>query len=93
MLRMSGLVLLAMLASLSQATSSTAETKPPDLGLILQRLEEKQQQDPAQSRPYKVMREYQMFHGYDKQPTSEVMTEIDFVPPDKKTYKIIQIKR
>ena len=31
-----------------------------------------------------------MFHGYDKQPTSEVTAQIEFVPPDVKTYKIIQ---
>ncbi|MBZ5569838.1 MAG: hypothetical protein LAN64_18570 [Acidobacteriia bacterium] len=33
-----------------------------------------------------------MFHGDDKQPTSEVMAQIDFVPPDMKTYKIIQAR-
>ena len=33
-----------------------------------------------------------MFRGFDKQPTSEVMVQIDFVPPDVKTYKIIQTR-
>jgi hypothetical protein len=33
-----------------------------------------------------------MRRGYDKQPTSEVMAQIDFVPPDVKTYKIIQAR-
>jgi hypothetical protein len=90
MLWLSGLVLLATLASSSQVASSTAETKSPDLNLILQRLEDIQHRDPAQSRPYEVTREYKVFRGYDKQSTSEVMAQIDFVPPDKKTYKIIQ---
>ncbi|MEA3006607.1 MAG: hypothetical protein QOI94_1876, partial [Acidobacteriaceae bacterium] len=90
MLWLSGLVLLAMLASSSQVTSSTAEIESPDLKLILQRLEDIQHQDPAHSRPYQVTREYKVFRGYDKQPTSEVMAQIDFVPPDTKTYKIIQ---
>jgi hypothetical protein len=31
-----------------------------------------------------------VFRGYDKQSTSEVIAQIDFVPPDVKTYKIIQ---
>ena len=31
-----------------------------------------------------------MFHGSDKQSTSEVMAQINFVPPDTKTYKITQ---
>jgi hypothetical protein len=88
----SGLVLSATLASSSQVNSSTAEIKSPGLDLILQRLEDIQHQDPAQSRPYEVKREYKMFHGYDKGPTSEVIVQIDFVPPDKKTYKIIQAR-
>jgi hypothetical protein len=90
MLWLSGLVLLATLASSSQVTSSTAEAKSPDLNLILQRLEDIQHQDPALSRPYEVTREYKVFRGADKQSTSEIMAQIDFVPPDKKTYKIIQ---
>jgi hypothetical protein len=92
MLWLSGLVFLATLASPSQVTSPTAEIESPDLNLILQRLENIQHQDPAQSRPYEVTREYKVFRGYDSQPTSEVMAQIDFVPPDKKTFKIIQAR-
>jgi hypothetical protein len=33
-----------------------------------------------------------VFRGYDKQPTSEVMAQINFVPPDMKTYKITQAR-
>jgi len=77
-----------MLASSAQETSPSAETNPPDLNLILQRWEDLQ--DPARLRRYEVTREYKVFHGYDKQPTSEVTAQIDFVPPDVKTYKIIQ---
>ena len=90
MLRLSGFVLLATLASSSQVTSSTAEI--PDLNLILQRMEDILHRDPAQSLPYEVTREYKVFRGYDKQSTSEVIAQIDFVPPDVKTYKIIQAR-
>ena len=86
------LLFLASVSSSSQAPSSTAEIKPPGLNLILQRFEEVQHQGPAQSRPYEVTREYKVFHGYDKQPTSEVMAQINFVPPDIKTYKITQAR-
>jgi hypothetical protein len=86
------LVFFAMVASSSQAPSSTAEIKPPELDLILQRLEDIQQQDPAQSRAYEVTREYKVFRGSDKQPTSEVMAQINFIPPDVKTYKITQAR-
>jgi hypothetical protein len=84
------LVFLTTFASSSQAPSVTGEIKSPDLNLILQRLEEVQHQDPARSRPYEVRREYKVFRGYDKRPTSEVMAQINFVPPDMKTYKIIK---
>ena len=91
-LRLPVLVFLATVASWSQApsssSSSTAEVKAPDLNLILQRLEDVQHRDPAESRSYEVTREYKVFRGYDKQPTSEVMAQINFVPPDVKTYKI-----
>jgi hypothetical protein len=34
--------------------------------------------------------EYKVFRGDEKQPTSEVMAEINFVPPTTKTYKITE---
>jgi hypothetical protein len=86
------IVFLTTLASSSQAPSPPAEIKPPDLNLILQGLEDVQHQDPAQSRPYEVTREYKVFRGYDRQPTSEVMAQINFAPPDMKTYKITQAR-
>jgi hypothetical protein len=89
---LSGFVLFATLASSSQVSSSTAEIIPPDLNLILQRLEDIQHQEPTQSRPYEVIREYKVLRGYNPRPTSEVMAQINFVPPDTKTYKIIQAK-
>ena len=76
------LVFLTTLASSSQVPSASAEIESPDLNLILQRLEDVQHQDPAQSRAYEVTREYKVFRGSDKQPTSEVMAQINFVPPD-----------
>ncbi len=88
--RLSALVLLSAIPLASQITSSISETKPPDLDLILQRIEDAQHQDPAQSRPYEVTREYKVFHGYDSRPTSEVIAQIDFIPPDAKTYKIVR---
>jgi len=62
----------------------------PDLNLILQRMEDILHRDPAHSLPYEVTREYKVFRGYSKQSTSEVIAQIDFVPPDVKTYKIIR---
>jgi hypothetical protein len=86
------LVVLATIASSSQIPSSTDELKSLDLNLILQRMEDAQRRDPAQSRPYEVTREYKVFRGYDKQPTSEVTAQVNFVPPGMKTYKITQAR-
>ena len=83
-------VFLATVGSWSQVPSPTPDIESPDLNAILQHLEDVQHQDPAQSRPYEVTREYKVFHGDDKQTTSEVTAQINFVPPDMKTYKITQ---
>ena len=85
-----GFVLLATLGSSSPVTSSTAEIASPDLNLILQRLEDIQHQDPAQARPYEVIREYKVLRGSNTKPSSEVTAQINFVPPDAKSYKIIK---
>ncbi len=83
---------MATLAASSQVTPATTEIKSPNLNLILQRMEDAQLQDPAQSRPYELTREYKVFHGDDKQPTSQVMAQINFIPPDIKTYRIVQAR-
>jgi hypothetical protein len=51
--------------------SSSAAIKSPNLNLILQRMEDVQHRNPAQSQQYEVTREYKVFRGNDKQPTSE----------------------
>ena len=48
--------------------------------------------DPAQSLPYEVTREYKVLRGYNTKPTSEIIAQINFVPPDLKTYKITQVR-
>ena len=88
----SGFVFLATLAASAQVTPSSTELQSPDLNLIVQRLEDVQHQNPAESRPYELTREYKVFHGNDQQPTSEVMALVNFVPPDIKTYKIIEAR-
>jgi hypothetical protein len=90
MLCLSGLVLLATLTAWSQPASSSAEDS--DLNLILQRMEEMLHRDPALSLPYEVTREYKVFRGYEQRSTSEVVAQIDFVPPDVKTYRILQAR-
>jgi hypothetical protein len=82
------LLLGATTALWSQAPSLVIETKASDLDAILQSMERVQQQNPAQSRPYDVTRQYKVFRADDKRPISEVTARISFTPPDSKTYKI-----
>jgi hypothetical protein len=84
------LIVFLAVASSAQPPSSTAETKPPDLDLLLQSIEGVAHQNPAQARAYEVKREYKVFRGDNKQPVSEITAQINFVPPDMKTYKITQ---
>ena len=84
------LVLSATTACWSQSQAPVIETVAPDLDVILQSIEHVQQQNSAQLRPYQVTRRYQVFRSDDKQPTSEVTAQINFTPPNTKTYKITQ---
>jgi hypothetical protein len=86
------LVLSVPLLLWSQLPPTSAETKSPDLNTIVQHLEEVQHQTPAQARPYEVTREYKVFRGDDRQPVSEIMVQINFFPPDTKTYKVTEAR-
>lgn len=86
------LVFLATFVSSVQMPSSTREIKSPDLNLIVERLENVQCRNPAQSEAYEVTREYKIFHGDDKQPTSEITAQINFVPPNVKRYQIERVQ-
>jgi len=79
----------ATVASWSQS-APVIETTAPDLDTTLQSIEQAQQHNAAQLRPYEVSRKYKVFHADDKQPISEVTAQISFTPPDMKKYKITQ---
>jgi hypothetical protein len=61
---------------------------PPNLSSILDSLERTEEQNPAQSRPYGVTREYKVFHAGEPEPISDVTAQISFSPPDTKTFTI-----
>jgi hypothetical protein len=83
-------LLLTAVVSWPQSRAPVIETVAPDLDATLNAMEHAQQQNLAQSRPYEVTRKYRVFRSDDKQPISEVTTQISFTPPDSKTYKITQ---
>jgi hypothetical protein len=45
-----------------------------------------------QTPPFLMTREYQMFHGNEPKPDSEVKAQINVVPPHERDYKIIESK-
>jgi len=65
-----------------------AETRSPNLNLILDSLERTEQQNLALSQPYEVTREYKVFREDEPMPVSDITAEISFTPPDTKTFQI-----
>ena len=85
-LKLIALLTLVRLASFSQSRLPDVEFRnvPPDLNLILQSMERAKRQNRDSARPYEVTRQYKVFRGDDKQPTSEVTAQIRFTPLSKK---------
>jgi hypothetical protein len=67
-----------------------AQAKAPELDAIVQSLESAEQQNPAKTRGYKVTRSYKLFHDDKRQPVSQTIAEVSFVPPSTKKYEIKQ---
>jgi hypothetical protein len=90
-IRLIVLRLLVTIASFSQPLVPPAQANLTslDLNLILQTVERVEQQNPARSRPYELTRLYQAFRADDKKPTAEITAQINFTPPDRKTFKIL----
>jgi len=93
-IRLIVLLLLVTTVAFSQPPAPPAEAndKSPDLNQILQTLERVEQQNLARSRAYELTRQYKAFRGEDKHPTAEITAQINFTPPDKKTFKILQAR-
>jgi hypothetical protein len=63
---------------------------PSNLDSILNSLERTEEQNPAFSRPYEVIRQYEVFRGDDPKSYSEATAHISFIPPDIKTFKVTE---
>jgi hypothetical protein len=55
-------------------------------------MEQAQQANRDHSQAYTVTREYRFFNGDEQKPNSEVVAEISFVPPDRKTFTIEKVE-
>ncbi len=63
-----------------------------DVNVIVDRMERAQLQNRAHYRPYTVTRDYRMYSGESRNPASEVVAQVNFVPPDNKSFDITQAK-
>jgi outer membrane lipoprotein-sorting protein len=62
----------------------------PEINTIVDRMGQAQIETHAHSQAYTVTREYRLYAADPQQPSSEVVAQVSFVPPDKKTFDIKQ---
>ena len=84
-LRTSALVILLALAG---AVLAVAQARVPDLNTIVVRMEQARDANRASYRPYRVLRDYKFFGGESVTADSQVLAEVDFQPPNSKSYVI-----
>jgi hypothetical protein len=74
----------------AQAVAPTANgpVPAPDLNTIVMRMEQAQRDVRAEFRPYIVTRDYKLFSENEQKPSSEVVADVTFQPPDQKQYQI-----
>ncbi|HEU5451733.1 MAG TPA: outer membrane lipoprotein-sorting protein [Terriglobales bacterium] len=83
-------------AALSLAGQNPAGAAAPaqaiDLKAIVQHMEQAAQANREHYRAYAVTREYRLYGADEQKPSSQVVAEINFVPPATKDYKILESK-
>lgn len=82
------LIVVAALAPLGMLA-----VEPPgslDVNTIVTRMQQAQAQSRTRFRPYLLTREYKLFDKDNPQPSSQVIADITFQPPDHKEYQIKQ---
>jgi hypothetical protein len=78
----------AMPCVFAYGQGSPANTQAiPQLAAIVERMQAVQS-DPGIAPPYQVIREYTLFSENSSNPSSDVWAEVDYLPPNHKTYVI-----
>lgn len=72
------------------APNTARRAQAVDLKGIVQHMEQAAQANREHYRAYEVTREYRLYGADEKTPSSQVMAEINFVPPATKDYKILE---
>jgi hypothetical protein len=80
----------AQAAANHQPSTPVVTSTDNQLQAIVARLEQAQQANPARYRSYALTREYKFYHGdTSSDPKSEVVAEVSFVPPNTKSFEIL----
>src|SRR5262249_27312454 len=90
---MSAALLLAVLFANANAVASDSSSYPaatPDIATLVQRIIEAQLDSRARAKPYSVTREYKVFKSDSDEPRTEVRAQVNFLPPNVKSYDIDQ---
>ena len=84
-------LLVALLANAAeQPRNPAAPAAAADLNSIVAQLEQVQEQASARTHPYSAVRDYRLYSSDAANATAQVMARVDFLPPDQKTYEILQ---
>jgi hypothetical protein len=62
----------------------------PELNTIVQRMEQAARENRDRYRAYVITREYRLYGGEERNPSSTVMADISFVPPKTKDFRITE---
>ncbi|PYY17607.1 MAG: hypothetical protein DMG61_02120 [Acidobacteria bacterium] len=90
---MSAALLLTLLfanANTVAADLAGIPSERPDIATLVKRIVEAQSNSRARAKPYSVTREYKVFGSDENRPRTEVLAQVNFLPPNVKSYGIDQ---
>ena len=90
---MSAALVLALLFANANAVAADLTSAPeehPDIATLVKRIMEAQLDSRARAKPYSVTREYKVFGSNEDRPRTEVLAQVNFLPPNVKSYGIDQ---
>lgn len=85
---MATLTAATQLATAQQQATTSGASDSVQLDTIVTRMEEAQHRNRDNYRAYTMTREYKLYGAQEDHPKSEVLADVSFVPPDRKTFKI-----
>lgn len=87
---MAGLAAAAQVAKAQQPTplNQDSASDPTLLDRIVSQMEDAQQRNRDNFRAYTMTREYKLYGAQEDIPKTQVIADVNFVPPDRKTFKI-----